>query len=200
MLIPGLPCHPTISLSLPHQSFIMGHMKNIQEWFWLCIQTDKMKHAAWNYGHHQQIILDGTFGICDGRLLLFITLGVDKSEKGVPLAFFLLSATTSDKATHTGYDMVILTDLLHEWKNSLRMRHGKPFCLKVAITDTDTKECATLSVIWPSIWLLLCRFHLWKCWTNKWPALLKEGKTFNFTKLPVKAQLKALELKYVLCQ
>ena len=193
------PKHPDYKPELASSIFYYRARENIQERFRLCIQTAEMKHAAWHYGHHRQIILDGTFGICDRRLLLFITLGVDESGKGVPLAFFLFSAPTGNKATHAGYDTAILTELLNEWKNSLGTRHGEPFCPKVAITDTDTKERAALSVIWPSIWLQLCRFHLRQCWTNKRQALLKESKTFNFAKLQIKARLKALERQYVLC-
>jgi hypothetical protein len=72
--------------------------------FQVCIQTGDMKRAAWKYSHQQQLILDGTFGICDHRLLLFIALGVDEDRKGVPLAFFLFSAPQANMATQSGYD------------------------------------------------------------------------------------------------
>ena len=48
-----------------------------------------MDNAAWKYAHHSQLVLDGTFGVCTSRLLLFIALAQDKNGKGVPLAFFL---------------------------------------------------------------------------------------------------------------
>ncbi|KAJ7116155.1 hypothetical protein C8R43DRAFT_824503, partial [Mycena crocata] len=38
-------------------------------------------------------------------------------------------------------------------------------------TDTDTKERGALIDVWPNIWLLLCKFHLRQCWTNKRKAL-----------------------------
>ena len=37
----------------------------------------------------------------------------------------------------------------------------------VAIADTDTKWGGALKDVWPCIWLLLCCFHLWQCWTNQ---------------------------------
>jgi hypothetical protein len=112
--------------------------------FRICIQTTEMKQAAWKYSHRGQLILDGTFGICDRRVLLFIALGVDEARKGVPLAFFLFSAPTRNKATHAGYDTSILVEVLNAWKNSLGSQNGVPFTPDVAITDTDTKERGAL--------------------------------------------------------
>ena len=62
------------------------------EQFEICIANDDMKDAAWCYGHKSQVMLDGTFGICDKKMLLFILMGVDEKKKGVPLAFLLFSA------------------------------------------------------------------------------------------------------------
>lgn len=36
--------------------------------FEVCIATQEMCDAAWRYGHQSQIILDGTFGVCDCKL------------------------------------------------------------------------------------------------------------------------------------
>ncbi|KAJ7116154.1 hypothetical protein C8R43DRAFT_961000 [Mycena crocata] len=60
----------------------------------ICISTPAMDEAAWKYGHESRIILDGTFGVCSSRMLLFIAMGIDKDGHGVPLAFFLFSAPT----------------------------------------------------------------------------------------------------------
>ena len=62
------------------------------EHFEVCISTEEMKEASWWYGHKSQVILDGTFGICDKKILLFILMGVDEKKKGVPLTFLLFSA------------------------------------------------------------------------------------------------------------
>ena len=62
------------------------------ECFEICISTEEMKDESWWYGHQSQVILDGTFGICDKNMLLFILMGVDEKKKGVPLIFPLFSA------------------------------------------------------------------------------------------------------------
>jgi hypothetical protein len=162
----------------------------------ICIQTTEMREAAWKYSHEKQVILDGTFGIFNSRILLFIALGIDEQNKGVPLTFLLFSAPSGSKATHASYDTVILTELLKEWKSLLGLHNGAAFSPKVAITDTDTKERRALVVVWPSICLLLCKFHLQQCWTNKHRTLLKGGKHFNFSKEQVTTRLRALEAEY----
>ncbi|KAF8197588.1 hypothetical protein BJ912DRAFT_1078958 [Pholiota molesta] len=110
----------------------------------VCISTKEMDDAAWKYGHNSQIILDGTFGVCSTRLLLFIAMGVDEKNHGVPLSLLLFSAPAGNRATQAGYNTDILDELLSQWK-----------------------ERAALLRVWPKIVLLLCRFHVRQCWTNK---------------------------------
>ena len=55
------------------------------EHFEICIGNKEMKDAAWKYAHQSQIIVDGTFRICNQNLLLFIMMGVNENKKGVPL-------------------------------------------------------------------------------------------------------------------
>ncbi|KAF8588409.1 hypothetical protein K439DRAFT_1335462 [Ramaria rubella] len=128
----------------------------------VCIQIADMKEASWKYAHHRaahtggteefyQVILDGTFGVCKSRMLLFIALGVNENGKGVPLAMFLFSAPTGNKATQAGYDFNILYQLLKEWRDSLGFQNSEAFRPLVPITDTDTKEHGTLNLIWPDI-------------------------------------------------
>ncbi|KAJ3966696.1 hypothetical protein EV361DRAFT_766651, partial [Lentinula raphanica] len=133
--------------------------------FEICISTPEMDEAAWKYAHQSQFILDGTFGICSSRLLLFIALAIDEDRKGIPIALFLFSASTKAKATHASYDTGILTRLLTAWKSSLisKFKSFEPFS---CITDTDTKERGALIAVWPRIILLICKFHLRQCWTN----------------------------------
>ena len=167
------------------------------ERFRVCIQTEEMKAAAWKYTHGGQLILDGTFGLCDRRLLLFIGLGIDDSRKGVPIVFFLFSAPTGSQATHAGYDTDILTELLREWVIALgKGLNNDSFCPKVAITDTDAKECGALLKIWPSIFLLLCKFHVRNSWSNKRKTLIKMGNTVNFGKQQVISRLRILDQRY----
>ena len=53
------------------------------ELFQVCISTKDMDDAAWKYANNSQLVLDGTFGVCTPRLLLFIGLAQDKNRKGV---------------------------------------------------------------------------------------------------------------------
>ncbi|KAJ7922111.1 hypothetical protein B0H13DRAFT_2412246 [Mycena leptocephala] len=166
------------------------------ERFEACIATDEMNAAAWKYGHENQIILDGTFGICDSRLLLFIIIVIDENGKGVPVAFLMFSAPTGNKQSSSGYNTEILTKLIRTWKESLTgcaSRHGFPgvvFCPCTCITDTDLKERGALFAVFPSIWLLICRFHLRQSWKNHRNKLLK-GK--SRLKIDLKHRLKRLE-------
>lgn len=133
----------------------------------VCISTKPMDEAAWSYAHQKQLILDGTFGVCSSRLLLFIAMGIDDEGKGVPLALFLFSAPTGNRATHAGYNRDILRELFVQWRDHLSSGHAVLFAPLVAITDTDPKERGALQDAWPGIWLLLCRYHVRTCWTNK---------------------------------
>lgn len=146
----------------------------------VCISTKLMDEAAWQYAHHSQLILDGTFGVCSSRLLLFIAMAIDDEGKGVPLAFFLFSAPTGNKATHAGYNRKIICELLGQWRDHLSLGHSIMFYPLVAITDTDTKERGALQDIWPEIWLLLCRYHVRSCWTNKRKKLFAGNKFWRY--------------------
>jgi MULE transposase domain len=119
-----------------------------------------MTVVVWKYVHKQQLILDGTFGLCTARLLVWIAMGVDENNHGVPVALFLFSAPTGVNATHAGYDTNILTKLLSKWKESFDIEDGVMFGPYVTITDTDTKERSALIKTWPTIKLLLCKYHL----------------------------------------
>ena len=165
----------------------------------VCISTKEMDDAAWKYGHQSQIIIDGTFGVCSTRLLLFISMGVDEKNQGVPLALLLFSAPTGNRATHAGYNTAILVELLMSWKSHLGLRDGYPFTPAVAITDTDTKERGALIRVWSDMVLLLCRFHLRQCWTNKRKTLFRiskdnEAKEAGFWRDHVAGRLRLLEL------
>ena len=137
----------------------------------LCIATQEMNEAAWRYCHKQQLLLDGTFGLCTARVLLWIAMGVDELGSGIPVALFLFSAPTGNKATHAGYNTSILAELLGTWRRKLGEINGQPFTPYTAMTDTDLKERGALITVWPDIILLLCRFHVRQCWTNKRKAL-----------------------------
>jgi hypothetical protein len=143
--------------------------------FMMCIATSEMRADTWKYVHKKQLILDGTFGLCSSRLLLWIAMGVDDNKKGVPVAFFLFSAPTGTRATHAGYNSEILGHLFDTWKTSMSVHPvtKETFHPTTAITDCDFRERAALHKVWPSIQLLLCKFHLRQCWTNKRKQVLK---------------------------
>lgn len=163
--------------------------------FEICISTPEMDEAAWKHVHHLQLVLDGTFGVCSARLLLFIALGVDEDNKGVPIAFFLFSASTGAKATHASYNTAILEKLLQTWKMRITTKFGafEPYS---AITDTDTKERGALLHIWPNVVLLICKFHLRQCWTNHRKKLLKCADS-DLWKIRVRDTLYQLEVEYI---
>ena len=128
--------NPTLARAVFHYQTHAGK----DERFEICISTEEMKEASWWYGHQSQVILDGTFGICNKKMLLFILIGVDEKKKGVPLTFLLFSAPRGNRKTCTGYNTEIITKLLGKWKKSLGSQNGEPFEPYVAITDTDLME------------------------------------------------------------
>ena len=162
--------------------------------FEICISTPEMKEAAWKYAHQSQVILDGTFGICDAKILLFIIMGIDENRHGIPLAFLFFSAPSGNRKTDAGYNTEILVKLLCAWKTSLGSRNNIPFDVHVAITDTDLKEQGALFTVFPNIWLLICKFHLRQSWRNQHNKILK-GTTPTHTLL--KNRLHLLESQLI---
>ncbi|KAJ3752812.1 hypothetical protein EV360DRAFT_88385 [Lentinula raphanica] len=128
------------------------------ERFKICITTAEMDQAALDH--------DGTFGVCSQRVLLFIAMGVDKDNKGIPIALFLFSAPTRNRVTHAGYNTEVLAELFLAWNHHLSEKFNISFEPYSALTDTDTKERGALLIVWPSTILLICKFHLCQCWTN----------------------------------
>ncbi|KIJ44456.1 hypothetical protein M422DRAFT_252061 [Sphaerobolus stellatus SS14] len=168
--------------------------QNTSERFKICIQTKEMNAAAWKYAHGQQLLLDGTFRICDRRLLLFIGMAIDDKHKGVPIVFLLFAAPAGSQATHAVYNTDIITELLREWVQALgKGPQDATFCPKVAITDTATKERGALIAIWPAIFLLLCKFHVRNAWANKRKNLIKMGTIMVFAKEQVTSRLRLLD-------
>jgi hypothetical protein len=64
----------------------------------------------------KQLILNGIFGLCTSCLLLWIVMGVDNNNHGIPVALFLFSTPSGIKATYAGYNIQILAKLLQAWK------------------------------------------------------------------------------------
>ncbi|KAL0568041.1 hypothetical protein V5O48_013952 [Marasmius crinis-equi] len=165
--------------------------------FEVCISTPEMDQAAWKYAHQAQLVLDGTFGVCTVRLLLFIALAIDSEGKGLPIALFLFSAPTGNRATHAGYNTAILEKVLRKWEGHLSSQRpgSERFTPRSTITDTDTKERAALVKVWPNVVLLLCKFHVRQCWTNNRKKVVGGGDKAkpNFWKDHVRNHLRGLE-------
>ncbi|KAG8763646.1 hypothetical protein FRC12_008470 [Ceratobasidium sp. 428] len=160
----------------------------------VCMATEDMRKAAWQYAHGKQLLLDGTFGVCNRRILLFILMGLDEQHHGVPLAFILFSAPPNNRQVAAGYDSNILTEVLQAWKKTLSATSHRQFEPLVTITDTDAKERLALLQVWPNQKLLLCRYHVRQCWTNRRSKALR-GAGENRAALEVR--LKELESKLI---
>lgn len=105
------------------------------------ISTERMRDAAWKYGHKKLILIDGTFGISIQKILLFVVLAIDENNKGIPLAMIHFSAPAGNKQTAAGYNSAILEKLLRLWKERLeQMYPGK--------------------VYKPLVWTMACEFFL----------------------------------------
>lgn len=89
--------------------------------------------------------------------------------------------------------MSILADVLKAWVKSMGIYQGQTFAPKVVITDTDTRECGALLSIWPSVILLLCKFHIRQCWMNRRKTDIKMGQMEEFYKDQITKRLQNLE-------
>ncbi|EKM49404.1 uncharacterized protein PHACADRAFT_167239 [Phanerochaete carnosa HHB-10118-sp] len=165
------PDSPQYNCALANAVFYYGARTICEEWLKVCIATPEMREAAWKYAHHSQIILDGTFDVCNRKMLLFI-----------------------NKQTSAGYDTEILTKLLREWKLALGTKNGEAFTIYIAITDTDLMERNTLAAVVDNIWLLICKFHLRQSFQNHRNRVLKGTSPFAHD---LKARMKRLETQHV---
>ena len=67
------------------------------------LSTQEQRDLAWKYGHNQLLLLDGTFGVCNRKILFFIFLILDSQKQGIPVAYFLF-LPPSNKQVSSGYD------------------------------------------------------------------------------------------------
>ncbi|PKK61473.1 hypothetical protein RhiirC2_668894, partial [Rhizophagus irregularis] len=130
------------------------------------LSTKEQRELAWTYGYENILLLDGTFGICNKKILLFVLLILDKKSQGIPIAYFLFSPP-SGKCVQGGYDHEILQKFLNKFKNILGIKNESSFTPKVIMTDANFKERKALTNVWPNIHMLLCMFHVSQCWKNK---------------------------------
>ncbi|KAJ9113552.1 hypothetical protein QFC20_001903 [Naganishia adeliensis] len=173
-MTPGNPGYnEQIALNVPHfESLAVG-----QERFEAVIITEQMREAAWRFGHRQQMILDGTFGVSQERLLCFILMVVDQNYRRVPVGFILFTPLAEHLATHGSYDADVLVRLLQAWKVGIEQGRNDEFEPYSFLTDNDTKERNALIETWNNIVLLLCRYHLRQSWGNgkrsRYPRILR---------------------------
>ena len=96
----------------------------------ISLSTQEQRKLAWKFGHNQLVLLDGTFGICNRKILLFIFLVLDSQKQGIPIAFFLFSPP-SNKQSSGGYDHRILSKLFEKFVDALKTKNGTIFKPKV---------------------------------------------------------------------
>lgn len=163
----------------------------------LSLKTWRMRLGDMRTNRRSSLMVPSSSAIRDS--CFFIVMAVDDDGQGVPVAFLLFSAPTGNRQTSAGYDTAIHSEMLGKWKVWLQ-RKGCVFNPRVEITDTDTKERRALLCLFPSLVLLLCKFHIRQCWTNKRHSLLGSCEGSDYIKHQVKAQLQNLEIRYVLTQ
>lgn len=94
------------------------------------LSTKEQRNLAWSYGHQNILLLDGTFGICNRKILFFIILILDEKLQGIPIAYFIFSPP-SGKCVQGGYNYAILQKFLNKFKDILGMKNEISFTPKV---------------------------------------------------------------------
>ncbi|KAJ7763793.1 hypothetical protein B0H16DRAFT_1310984 [Mycena metata] len=142
-------------------------MPGVSERFSIILQTPEPRQLAWKFGHKKQMLMDLTFGVCNGRALLAILMVIDDQNKGLPVALMLFTAKKETKAVHADYDKKLLAEQLTLFKTGMGTNEaGEAFDPYVGGTDNDPRERHGLRFTWITILLLLCIFHVWQAWRN----------------------------------
>jgi hypothetical protein len=97
----------------------------------LVLATTEQRKSAWRYGHKKMIHLDGTFGISNKKILLFVLLVVNDDNKGIPVGYLLFSAANGAQRSSSSYNHLILKELLLHYKSKLSEEFGEEFIPKV---------------------------------------------------------------------
>ncbi|PKK70127.1 hypothetical protein RhiirC2_780101 [Rhizophagus irregularis] len=147
------------------------------------ILTKDQRELAWSFGHENILLLDGTFGVCNRKILLFILMILDQQRQGIPIAYFIFSPPSQNKCTSSGYDHKILEMFFQKFVTALGTKNDILFTPKVILTDTDLKERKALESIWPNALMLLCSFHVRQSWKNKLNELLGSKGTSQLINL-----------------
>ena len=113
-------------LSLCEACFHYVSKTEINERLEIGISTQEQRDLAQKFGHNQLLLLDGTFGVCNRKILLFIFLILDSQKQGIPVAFFLFSPPSNKQASGS-YDHKILAKLFEKFVIALETRDGTIF-------------------------------------------------------------------------
>ncbi|GJE99378.1 hypothetical protein PsYK624_156320 [Phanerochaete sordida] len=158
---PMPPIHALTEALIHYQPHVPGE----NDCFMLLLSTPQQREMAWKFEHKRQLIMDGTFGVCSARLLLFILLVINDCNHGIPVAWYFFSAKEDHTRVHASYDGAVLTAGVQHFKEALgRNATGEEFEIVVANTDNDSREQTAISAAFPRVTLLLCSFHTWQSW------------------------------------
>ena len=81
--------------------------------------------------------MDGTFGISNKKILLFVLFVLDEQNKGIPVGFLLFSAAGGAQKASSSYNHTILKELLLYYKHKLEQEKGHEFTPKVLLKFTN---------------------------------------------------------------
>ena len=107
--------------------------KELNDRFMLVLATKEQRKLAWEFSHNKILHLDGTFGISNKKILLFILLVLDEQNKGVPVGFLLFSAAGGAQKASSSYNHTILKELILHYKRKLEQEKGHEFTPKVLL-------------------------------------------------------------------
>ncbi|PKY55703.1 hypothetical protein RhiirA4_475345 [Rhizophagus irregularis] len=93
--------------------------KELNDWFILVLATKEQQELAWKFGHNKILHLDGTFGISNKKILLFVLLVLDEQNKGIPIGYLLFSAAGGIQKASSNYNYTTLKELLLYNKHKL---------------------------------------------------------------------------------
>jgi len=97
----------------------------------IAISTKSQRELAWSFGHENILLLDGTFGICNRKILFFILMILDQQRQGIPIAYFIFSPPSQNKCTSSGYDHKILKKFFQKFVIALGKKNNILFSPKV---------------------------------------------------------------------
>jgi len=107
--------------------------KELNDRFMLVLATKEQRELAWEFGHNKIIHLDGTFGVSNKKILLFVLLVLDEQNKGIPVGFLLFSAAGGAQKASSSYNHTILKELMSYYKHKLEQEKGYNFIPKVLL-------------------------------------------------------------------